>query len=137
LPQTRLWQRLKREGRLETESSGNNTNAELNFQPRMEREYLLTGYRELVKKLYEQGNYYRRIRTFLKTHRVSGPRLRLSRGDVVAFLKSFWVLGIWHRGRVGYWRLFWGTLIRRPRQFPRAIELAILGHHFRRVARKL
>jgi radical SAM superfamily enzyme YgiQ (UPF0313 family) len=137
LPQTRLWQRLKREGRLETESSGNNTNAELNFQPRMEREYLLTGYRELVKKLYEPGNYYRRIRTFLKTHRVSGPRLRLSRGDVVAFLKSFWVLGIWHRGRVGYWRLFWGTLIRRPRQFPRAIELAILGHHFRRVARKL
>jgi hypothetical protein len=90
-----------------------------------------------VKKLYEPGNYYRRIRTFLKTHRVSGPRLRLSRGDVVAFLKSFWVLGIWHRGRVGYWRLFWGTLIRRPRQFPRAIELAILGHHFRRVARKL
>jgi radical SAM superfamily enzyme YgiQ (UPF0313 family) len=137
LPQTRLWQRLKREGRLETESSGNNTNAELNFQPRMEREYLLTGYRELVKKLYEPGNYYRRIRTFLKTHQVSGPRLRLSRGDVVAFLKSFWVLGIWHRGRVGYWRLFWGTLIRRPRQFPRAIELAILGHHFRRVARKL
>jgi radical SAM superfamily enzyme YgiQ (UPF0313 family) len=137
LPQTRLWQRLKREGRLETESSGNNTNAELNFQPRMEREYLLAGYRELVKKLYEPGNYYRRIRTFLKTHRVSGPRLRLSRGDVVAFLKSFWVLGIWHRGRVGYWRLFWGTLIRRPRQFPRAIELAILGHHFRRVARKL
>jgi len=25
----------------------------------------------------------------------------------------------------------------RPRQFPHAIELAILGHHFRRVARSL
>jgi hypothetical protein len=38
---------------------------------------------------------------------------------------------------VGYWRLFLGTLIRRPRQFPHAIELAILGYHFRRVANSL
>ena len=49
----------------------------------------------------------------------------------MALLKSFWVLGMWHRGRVGYWRLFWGTLIRRPRQFPQAMELAIIGYHFR------
>jgi hypothetical protein len=51
-----------------------------------------------------------------------------------AFLKSFWLLGIWHRGRTHYWRFFWGTLLRRPRQFRNAIELAILGYHFRRVA---
>jgi hypothetical protein len=29
------------------------------------------------------------------------------------------------------------TLLRRPRHFARAVELAIIGHHFRRVARKL
>ena len=137
LPQTRLWQRLKREGRLEAESSGNNTDAALNFKPKLNREYLQSGYRELVKKLYEPGNYYQRIRTFLKSHRPTGPRLRLSRADIEAFLKSVWVLGVWHRGRVGYWRLFWGTLLRRPRQFPHAIELAILGYHFRRVAKAL
>ena len=44
---TRLWQRLKREGRLETESSGNNTQAVLNFKTRLNREFLQTGYREL------------------------------------------------------------------------------------------
>ena len=137
LPQTRLWQRLKTEGRLETESSGNNTDAALNFKPKLNREFLESGYRELVKKLYEPGNYYRRIRTFLKSHRPSGPRRRLSKADFFAFLKSFWLLGVWHRGRVGYWRLFVGTLIRRPRQFPHAIELAILGYHFRRVAKSL
>src|SRR6266516_5841931 len=32
LPQTRLYQRLKNEGRLETEGTGNNTQAELNLQ---------------------------------------------------------------------------------------------------------
>jgi radical SAM superfamily enzyme YgiQ (UPF0313 family) len=137
LPQTRLWQRLKHEGRLETESSGNNTEATLNFTPKLNREFLQTGYRELVKKLYEPGNYYQRIRTFLQSHRPTGPRLRVSRAELEAFLKSIWVLGIWHRGRVGYWRLFWGTLLRRPRQFPHAIELAIMGYHFRRVARAL
>jgi radical SAM superfamily enzyme YgiQ (UPF0313 family) len=137
LPQTRLWQRLKREGRLEAESSGNNTDSELNFKPKLNREFLQSGYRELVKKLYEPRNYYQRIRTFLKSHRPTGPRRRLSRADFIAFLKSFWVLGVWHRGRVGYWRLFLGTLIRRPRQFPQAIELAILGYHFRRVAKLL
>jgi radical SAM superfamily enzyme YgiQ (UPF0313 family) len=137
LPQTRLWQRLKREGRLEAESSGNNTDAVLNFKPKLSREYLLTGYRDLMKRLYEPGTYYQRIRTFLKSHRSVGPRLRLSREDLFAFVKSFWVLGVWHRGRVAYWRFVWSTLLRRPRQFHCAIELAIMGYHFRRVARSL
>ncbi|MGA2747545.1 MAG: B12-binding domain-containing radical SAM protein [Verrucomicrobiota bacterium] len=137
LPQTRLWHRLKREGRLVSESSGNNTDAALNFQPRMNRESLQRGYRELMKRLYEPRNYYQRIRTFLTSHRPTGPRRRLSRADLMAFLKSCWALGIWHRGRAGYWRLFWSTLFRRPRQFPKAMELAILGYHFRRVAGKL
>ena len=107
------------------------------FKPSLSKEYLVNGYRNLMKKLYEPRHYYARIRTFLKSHRPTGPRLRLSRADFNAFVKSFWVLGVWHRGRVGYWRLFLGTLIRRPRQFPHAIELAILGYHFRRVAKKL
>lgn len=137
LPQTRLWHRLKREGRLESESTGNNTNAALNFKPKLNREFLQNGYRELMKKLYEPRHYYKRIRIFLKSHQPAGPCRRRSWADLRAFVKSFWVLGVWHGGRVGYWRLFWGTLLRRPGQFPLAMELAILGYHFRRVAGKL
>jgi radical SAM superfamily enzyme YgiQ (UPF0313 family) len=137
LPQTRLYQRLKREGRLLGESTGNNTMAALNFRPTLNREFLESGYRELMRRLYEPRNYYQRIRVFLKLHRGGGERMRLSRADVEAFLKSFWLLGVWHRGRLAYWRFFWGTLIRRPRQFRIAIELAIVGHHFRRVAATL
>lgn len=137
LPQTRLYKRLKSEGRLEAESTGNNTQAELNFKPKLSREFLQSGYRELMKKLYEPKIYYQRVRTFLKHHRPSGPSLRLSRADFFAFLKSFWLLGIWYRGRVAYWRFFWSTLIRRPRHFRQAIELAIVGYHFRRVAKAL
>jgi len=134
LPETKLWHRLKREGRLEKDSTGNNTEAVLNFKPKLNREYLQAGYRELMKKLYEPKVYYQRIRTFLEHHTPRGPSLRLSRADFRAFVKSFWLLGIWHRGRTHYWRFFWSTLLRRPRQFRYAIELAIVGYHFRQVA---
>lgn len=134
LPQTRLYQRLMKEGRIETETTGNNTQAVLNFRPKLNREFLVNGYRELMKRLYEPRAYYQRIRTFLENYRPGGPGQRLSRVDLEALLKSFWLLGIRHRGRGAYWRLFWSTLLRRPRQFPYAIELAIMGHHFRRVA---
>lgn len=137
LPQTRLWQRLRQEGRLEGASTGNNTDGSLNFRPRLNREFLQNGYRELMKTLYEPRVYYQRVRVFLQQYKPSGPRLRLSRADLMAFLKSFWWLGIWDRGRLAYWRFFWSTLLRRPRQFRRAIELAIMGFHFRRVAQQL
>jgi radical SAM superfamily enzyme YgiQ (UPF0313 family) len=137
LPQTRLYHRLLKEGRLETEATGNNTDAVLNFKPKLNREFLVGGYRDLMKRLYEPKVYYQRIRTFMQHHRPSGPRLRVSRSDLEAFLKSFWLLGIWHTGRTHYWRFFWSTLLRRPHQFRYAIELAIMGYHFRRVANLL
>jgi radical SAM superfamily enzyme YgiQ (UPF0313 family) len=137
LPQTKLYHRLKREGRLEADSTGNNTDAVLNFKPKLNREFLQSGYRDLMKRLYEPKVYYQRIRVFLKNHQPSGPRLRVSSSDFQAFLKSFWLLGIWDRGRHNYWRLFWSTLLRHPRQLRCAIELAVIGYHFRRVASRL
>lgn len=137
LPETRLYRRLKDEGRIEADSSGNNTQAALNFRPRLDREFLVNGYRELMKELYQPRNYYRRIRTFLENHKPQGPRLGISWTEVQAFLKSLWLLGFWHRGRFAYWQFCITALLRRPRLFPVAIELAIIGHHFRRVARLL
>ncbi|MBX3744907.1 MAG: DUF4070 domain-containing protein [Verrucomicrobiae bacterium] len=134
LPQTRLYQRLLREGRIETESSGNNTGLALNFTPRLNREFLQSGYRELMRRLYEPREYYRRIRTFLKHHRPSAAPMRLSVREVTAFLKSLWLLGLRHRGRRSYWRLMGTALLRHPRQFRMAMEMAILGHHFRCVS---
>ncbi|MCC6409122.1 MAG: DUF4070 domain-containing protein [Planctomycetes bacterium] len=137
LPQTKLYHRMKREGRLQFASNGNNTVAALNFEPKLERAFLENGYRELMKKLYEPKAYYQRVRVFLKEHRPTGPRVARSSADVRAFLKSLWLLGARHRGRWAYWRLCASTLLQRPRQFPRAIELAILGFHFRLIAAAL
>jgi radical SAM superfamily enzyme YgiQ (UPF0313 family) len=137
LPETRLYKRLKGEGRIESDSTGNNTGASLNFTPRLDREFLVAGYRDLMKRLYEPRVYYRRIRVFLDHHRPSHVPLGFSARDVLALTRSLWVLGVQHRGRWAYWRLFWSTLLRRPHQFHDAIELVIQGHHLRRVASSL
>jgi radical SAM superfamily enzyme YgiQ (UPF0313 family) len=137
LPQTKLYQRLMREGRLEAEATGNNTEAVLNFKTKLNREFLQNGYRDLMKRLYEPKAYYERIRTFLENHRPRGPRLRTSMADLKACAKSFWMLGIWERGRHNYWKFFWIVLLRRPRQLRFAIELAVVGYHFRRIANQL
>ncbi|HET9579441.1 MAG TPA: DUF4070 domain-containing protein [Usitatibacter sp.] len=137
LPQTRLFERLKSEGRMLAQSVGDNTAAVLNFVPRLDRAWLARNYRELMRSLYAPENYYRRIREFLAVWQPRGPSMRMDFADVRAFLLSLWELGVRHRGQVAFWRLFWATLIVRPRKFRAAMELAILGHHFRIVANRL
>jgi hypothetical protein len=137
LPQTRLYKRLQGEGRIVEESSGNNTQAALNFTPRLDRGFLESGYKGLMMRLYEPRVYYRRIRTFLQEYRPPNQRMDLSRRDLQAVLKSLWLLGVRQTGRALYWRLLGSTLLRNPRKFRHAVELAILGHHFRRVAAAL
>ena len=94
LPETRLYRRLTKEGRLESDTTGNNTEAALNFRPKLNREFLINGYRDLMKRLYEPRHYYQRIRIFLQHQQPRGPRLRLSRRDLEAFVKSLWLSGL-------------------------------------------
>ena len=137
LPETRLYHRLVKEGRMESACTGNNTEAVLNFRPKLNRDFLVNGYRELMKRLYEPRNYYRRIRIFLEHNRPRGPQVKLAWSDIQALLKSFWVIGVRHRGRLAFWKFYATTLLQRPHQFYNAVELAITGYHFRNVARSL
>lgn len=134
LPRSRLYRRLAREGRLLGASRGDNTSTEMNFEPRLDREFLQENYRRLMQRLYEPENYYRRVRTFLSTYRLRGPRTPLTWRDAGAVLRSFWTLGLRRSGRRAYWALLGSTLLRRPSRLGLAITLAITGHHFRVVA---
>jgi radical SAM superfamily enzyme YgiQ (UPF0313 family) len=134
LPQTALYRRLAREGRILAETCGNNTDAVLNFVTRLDRDTLLSEYRDLMRRLYAPANYYRRIRAFLRSFEPRGPRLPVSRADMRAFFKSLWLLGVWQPGRSRYWLMLGSTLLASPRKLPVAIELSILGYHFRKVA---
>jgi radical SAM superfamily enzyme YgiQ (UPF0313 family) len=137
LPRTRLHQRLAKEGRLITESTGNNTDATCNFLPKLGREELVRGYRELVRSLYEPPAFYTRARAFLANYRCLGPRPHFEPIHILAIFKSFWKLGFRSRGRREYWRFLGHTLIKHPRGLAAAVSLAIHGHHFRIIADSL
>jgi radical SAM superfamily enzyme YgiQ (UPF0313 family) len=136
LPRTRLYQRLKKEGRLLAESAGNNTQARCNFVPVLGRERLERGYRELMQRLYEPRAYYRRARTLLRQCRPR-TRSRVNLTDLRALARSMWILGFQERGRRDYWRFLTTVLIHHRQQFGVAVELTIHGHHFRKLAASL
>ncbi len=137
LPGTRLFERLKREGRLLGPSSGNNGDGTTNFLPRMELEPLRDGYRELMAAIYAPGPYYRRVRTFLREFHPPRLAFRFDVKALAAFIRSAMSLGVIGRERFQYWRLLGWTMCRRPRLLQVAVRLAIHGYHFRRCAAAL
>ncbi|MDO8630485.1 MAG: B12-binding domain-containing radical SAM protein [Phycisphaerales bacterium] len=136
LPQTRLYTRLQKEGRILCDSPGTNDGV-LNFAPRLDREMLLDGYRALVKRLYAPKDYYQRAVTFLREYRPKPPHVRPTFGEVAALFRSFWVLGVRNRGRRAFWKYLAQAIVYHRRAFAEAVDLAIRGHHFRKVADRL
>jgi len=138
LPKTKLYQRLFKEGRITEDSTGDNTQSAINFIPKLNKEFLKNNYRQLMKNLYSPSVYYKRIRVFLNEYKPTGAGIRVSYDDFIAFIKSIWFLGVHDKeGRKEYWKLFWSTLLTQPAKFRNAIELAIIGLHFRKVAEQL
>lgn len=136
LPQTRLWHRLKAEGRLLSDATGENTDGRLNFEPKMEREKLLAGYRELVNALYSPKQYYQRINTFLNNYTPTA-RTRVNREDLLAFMRAAWRLGIVSKARFRYWKLIVKTFFVNRRALPIAVELAIHGFHYEKILKRV
>ena len=132
-PGTRLHARMQQEGRLVDQMSGDNVDGSTNIIPKMGMEPLREGYRKLLAQIYAPRLYYERVLTFL--HEVRSPvvRIHLDPQYILALWRSIYQLGIRGVERAHYWRLFFWTLFRRPRLFPLAITLAIMGFHFRQV----
>src|SRR6202165_5517025 len=60
LPDTQLWRRLEREGRLLGEASGNNTVCTVNFKTRMDPALLIQGYQTIMRTIYSPREHYQR-----------------------------------------------------------------------------
>jgi radical SAM superfamily enzyme YgiQ (UPF0313 family) len=132
-PGTRLFERMKKEGRLVNEMSGDNVDGSTNIAPKMGLEPLRAGYRKLLSQIYAPKSYYERVVTFLREYHPPKIHFHLDAQYFLALWRSIYQLGIRGVERVHYWRLFFWTLFHRPRLFPLAITLAIMGFHFRQV----
>jgi radical SAM superfamily enzyme YgiQ (UPF0313 family) len=139
MPQTRLWKRLKEEGRLLGDTSGENTDGSLNFIPKMGRNKLVTGYRQIITSIYSPKEYYKRISTFIKNYKpaMKGKFSIHNLTYIKAFIKSMWHIGVLSKGRVLYWKLLIKTGLTKTKALPIAIELAITREHFAKVAKNI
>jgi radical SAM superfamily enzyme YgiQ (UPF0313 family) len=130
---TRLYERLKSEGRLRREMFGDNADGSTNVVPRMSMKTLSEGYKHVLAHIYAPRHYYARIRTFLKEYKPPRSAAHHDMSDVLALFRSVYHLGIVGKARRQYWSLVLSTLFVRPRSFAMAIRLTIYGFHFRRV----
>jgi radical SAM superfamily enzyme YgiQ (UPF0313 family) len=137
---TRLYERVRKEGRLLPAISGDNTDASTNIVPKMGYETLVRGYRYILKDIYCARPYFERVRDFLKEYHPEIKRpfkfhpgyVRFHSGYAFAFFRSLFLLGIKDSERKYYWKLIFWTIFRRPALLPNALAFAIYGFHFRK-----
>jgi radical SAM superfamily enzyme YgiQ (UPF0313 family) len=135
---SQLYTRLRDEGRLIGEMTGDNVDAMTNIIPKMNIEVLVKEYKNLMNELYSPSSYYKRLKEFLSIYKI--PKFKKSRIDfseIMAFFKSIFLLGIFGRERKEYWKLLTWSLFRKPKTFASAVSFAIYGYHFRKIAEKL
>ena len=137
IPETKLYERLKREGRLRGQSSGDNVDGTTNFIPRMDLEKLREGYKSILEHIYAPGPYYQRIRTFLREYHPPKMDASINWRNFRAFVHSSLRLGVFGSERFQYWWLLVWTLFRRPSALQTAVTLSIYGHHFRKTCEVL
>jgi radical SAM superfamily enzyme YgiQ (UPF0313 family) len=134
LPKTKLYQRLESAGRLVTESSGDNTDMDLNFKPKMDKKILMDGYKNITKTIYSPKEYYQRIKTFLKEFK---PPFRKSPNswiyNIKALFSSLWLSGVRYEGQRYYWALLLWSLFRRPSAIPYIIGSSIMEIHYNKL----
>ncbi len=132
-PGTRLYERLKQEGRLLDQLSGDNVDGTTNIIPHMNLDILREGYKHILQHIYSPEHYYQRIKTFLREYKSSEIKAPLDVQHILAFFRSIYQLGIIGKERGHYWKLLLWTLFRRPKLFPLAVTFAVYGYHFRMI----
>jgi radical SAM superfamily enzyme YgiQ (UPF0313 family) len=139
-PDTPLWKRLEKEGRLLGLPNGDNAmnTGALNFVPVMGREKLVAGYKSMVERLYEPKAYFDRVLTFFAHHRANGNQIRRlpSAGELRSLLSIVWTLGFRESGRRAFWNFLGRVLANHRPLFAEAMFAAACGHHFHKISRR-
>jgi len=131
---TPLYERLKKEGRINTEMTGDNTDGSTNIIPKMDITVLKDGYKTILKKIYSAEGFYARVKTFLSNYNPVSAPVTMEMQEVLALFRTIWKIGILSPERKYYWDLFFWTLIHEPKKLPLAITFTVYWYHFKRVS---
>ena len=140
LPKTRLYNRLKKEGRLLENWKGNNFgDGALNFTPKMNIGILKEGYKKILTNIYSPKQYYNRILTFIKEYKPPKSLIKSHKdiSNLMALIRSVWYLGIVWKYRLYYWKLMFIGFFKYRSSFPQIVILSIYGYHFSKITDSL
>lgn len=133
---TKLFKRLKSENRLLENFSGNNMDGTINFVPKMKYSFLMRGYVNILRTIYADKEYYKRIKTFLNNYNVPNIAKKfLTIEQLRIFVKLVWKLGFVDRSKFYFWKLFVYSLFKYPQKFVLAMTFAVYGFHYKKVVR--
>ena len=136
LPDTQLWKRLEREGRLLGEASGNNTVCTFNFKTRMDPAFLVQGYQTIMRTIYSPREYYERVLDSMRrtAEQFSEPtHYSLIRG-FTTLTRIFVTLGVIDSERKEFWRFFTHALFKHRKRISDSLRHAVVGYHFRKLS---
>jgi radical SAM superfamily enzyme YgiQ (UPF0313 family) len=135
MPSTQLWNRLKAEGRLQTDFRGDNLDLP-NFETKMDSLTLIRGYRTVLATLYTPANYFARLSSLISSLKVNRNE-SLGRLNLVTkirylapLLSALCWLGIHDSNRKEYWRFFLWVLQNHRDKWLFALCRTITGYHF-------
>ena len=137
LPETQLWKRLEREGRLlGTDATGNNTVCSLNFKTVMDPARLIEGYQSIMRTIYSPREYYERALDSMKRTRQLGPEPQhYSLLSGLASLTRIGLkLGVLDAERKEFWRFLMQAATKHHKQLAESLRLAAVGYHFRKLS---
>jgi len=136
LPDTQLWRRLEREGRLlGADATGNNTIATVNFIPKMDVDKLVSGYQRIMRTIYKPSEYYRRALDSLQRTPQDVPEAHQYHGlkAVSALLRITFKLGVLDAERREFWRFFIKAVHQHRDRMAELLRHAAMAYHFRKL----
>ncbi len=132
MPNTQLYRRLEKEGRLLEDWSGSNThNLEANFITTLPHEVLAEGYKRVLRTLYRPRSYFDRSLRFLKklpTKKVSPPPYSIPHMGFILFISLIWQSLSFYG--LEYLRYLFLGMRHRLSMLPDLIAYSLQGHHF-------
>src|SRR2546422_3416059 len=136
LPDTQLWKRLEREGRLLGEASGNNTTCTFNFKTRMDPALLIQGYQTIMRTIYSPREYYERALDSMRrtTQEFTEPQHYNAISALASLTRVLVRLGLLDRERREFWRVVTQAMVRHRDRFAETLRLAAMGYHFRKLS---
>ncbi|QQS50211.1 MAG: B12-binding domain-containing radical SAM protein [Bacteroidota bacterium] len=131
---TNLYRQMEKEDRLTIEATGSNTDFTMNFKPKMNNLVLMEGYHRIIRNIYSEKPYYKRIRVFFRNYKPAKKvKVKLDITRIMAFFRSVIIIGIFNKGRGEYWKFLLWTLFRKPELFTDAVVFTVYGYHYRTI----